>query len=92
MTTLSIGSDDEQVKFRFKAKQVIDVVGMEDGAVIAISSTEFNVIRNGSLRVIKSSDIDPLILQGFEFFEKHLHKPKYPYMVVVIDLTETKHE
>jgi hypothetical protein len=64
-----------------KAKQVLDIVGLEDGTVIAISSTEFNIVKHGTLRIVDENDLDSATLDAFDEVNSRPNKPKYPYMV-----------
>lgn len=92
MSTFNITSDTDNIHIRGTAKHVIDIMGLEDGTVILISPTEYNIIENGALKYIEAKHIDSTLLGIFSNFENVENKPKYPYMVIVEDLNEVKHE
>lgn len=88
-TTLS---SDRAINIKATAKQVVDLVGLEEGTVIKISSGEYNIIRDGVLKIADVSELDETMVSSFEVFEKHLLKPKYPYTVIIEDMNEVNDE
>lgn len=85
----SFGTDDDQIKLRFRAKQLISPIGITDETFLKLSSKEYGVIRNGIIQQVNENEIDPNFLNAFSMFEEHPNPPKYPYL---IELLGERHE
>lgn len=85
MPKYTISTDSNSINVEHEAKHVLDLIGLEDGTLIRIAPTEFNVMQNGSLKPIDMDKIDPYMLDVFATFEGMEDRPKYPYLVVITD-------
>ncbi len=90
MAQYSVNSANDQLMIRYTAKQVIDLVGIPEDSIVRISSTEYNVIKNGQLKLVEA--IDSYWANIFATFEAMKDCPKYPYTVTVEDRNEVNHE
>lgn len=79
----SIGTDDDQTKLVFKAKQIISLVDAIDGMIVRISSKEYGIIKNGILVNVTADDVPETFKRAFDAFEKINNPPKYPYTLEI---------
>lgn len=84
---MSFGTDDDQTKLVFVAKQIASLVGAPDGLIIKVSINDYGIIKNGAIVDLPVADVPDTFLLAFTNVEGMENPPKYPY---ALELKETK--
>lgn len=84
---MSFGTDDDQTKLVFCAKQIASLVGVVDGLIIKISNTNYGIIKNGILVDLQVNEVPESFKRAFHAMEQLPNPPKYPYALEIKEST-----
>lgn len=80
--TTSLGTDDNRMRIKFRAKQIAYVSDCPDGLYVKIAVDDFGVIQNRSIKYVQTSEVPTMYQEAFKQFESLPNAPKYPFAVI----------